>query len=165
MNICNFCFLIINTIDDCIFCKIIKWESPCIKIRQNEHFMAFFDVFPNTRWQTIVIPKFHRRSDVFTMESKTYGYFMDSVKTVVEILKSWLGINRIAMVMEWMWVNHAHIKLYPMRWVNDDRKLQSKQFKIFFEEYMWFLVTKSWPKVNIEELQDLASKITWALPK
>jgi len=151
--------------DDCIFCKIVKWESTCVKIRESEHFMAFFDVFPNTKWQTIVIPKFHRRSDIFTMENSTYLHLMDATKKVVEIMKAGLWINRVAMVMEWMWVNHAHIKLYPMRWVNDDRKLQSKQFKIFFEEYMWFIVTKSWPKANIEDLVTLANQVKQSIPK
>ena len=121
--------------------------------------MAFLDVFPNTKWQVVVIPKFHQDPDVFKMESYLYWYFMDAVKKVVEVMKKWLGVERVSMVMEWMWVSHAHVKLYPMRWVDKDRKLPWKQFKIFFEEYMWFLVTKSGPKASNEDLQNLSNEI------
>ncbi|CAG8634391.1 2464_t:CDS:2 [Acaulospora morrowiae] len=44
---------------DCVFCKIISGELPCIKIFENEHVLAFLDAAPISRGHSLVIPKTH----------------------------------------------------------------------------------------------------------
>jgi len=46
---------------DCIFCKIVRGELPCYKIYEDEHFLAFLDIFPLAKGHTLVIPKKHYR--------------------------------------------------------------------------------------------------------
>lgn len=42
-----------------IFHKIVAGEIPCHKVFEDEHVLAFLDVFPLSRGHTLVIPKVH----------------------------------------------------------------------------------------------------------
>lgn len=101
---------------DCLFCKIIAGEISSYKVRENEEFYAFLDLFPNCKGQTLVIPKEHFDSDLFVVEDPAfYARYLTAVREVVQLLKSKLKVERVGMIMEGMGVNHLHIKLYPMR--------------------------------------------------
>jgi diadenosine tetraphosphate (Ap4A) HIT family hydrolase len=79
----------------------VKGESPCFKIREDDDFMAFFDIFPNTKGQTIVIPKKHYDSDLFLIDDgKFYKDYLLAVTEVVNLLKRGLGVKRVSLVME-----------------------------------------------------------------
>jgi histidine triad (HIT) family protein len=40
-----------------VFAKIIRGEAPCHKVFEDEHTLAFLDLFPQARGHTLVIPK------------------------------------------------------------------------------------------------------------
>jgi histidine triad (HIT) family protein len=40
-----------------VFAKILRGEIPCHKVYEDEHVLAFLDVFPLSRGHTLVIPK------------------------------------------------------------------------------------------------------------
>ena len=42
---------------DTIFGKIIRGEIPCHKVYEDQHVLAFLDIFPLSRGHTLVIPK------------------------------------------------------------------------------------------------------------
>ena len=42
---------------DTIFSRILRGEIPCHKVYENEHVLAFLDVFPLCNGHTLVIPK------------------------------------------------------------------------------------------------------------
>lgn len=111
-----FYYLILPYMSDCIFCKIISGEVSSIPIRENDQFVAFLDVFPTCDWQTLVVPKHHYDSDIFIMDTMIYSAFMLAVKEVATLLKKWLWVDKVGMVVEWLQVPHAHVKLYPFRW-------------------------------------------------
>jgi histidine triad (HIT) family protein len=47
-----------GTYDDAnIFAKILRGELPCAKVYEDEHVLAFLDLFPQSRGHTLVIPK------------------------------------------------------------------------------------------------------------
>lgn len=145
---------------DCIFCKIISWEIPSVKIWEDNDFIAILDVFPNTKWMTLVIPKKHYNSDLFEINNQEfYTKYLLAVKTVVEILKKWLKVNRVAMVMEGMWVDHLHIKLYPLHWIWQERKEHRAKQEIYFKQYEWYISTQLGPKVSADQLQKTADEI------
>jgi hypothetical protein len=50
------------------------------------------------------------------MDDDIYSKLMLATKEVVELLKQWLWVEKIGMVVEWLQVSHAHVKLYPFRW-------------------------------------------------
>lgn len=144
---------------DCIFCKIISWEIPCVKIWEDENFIATLDIFPNTKWMTLLIPKKHYESDLFNIEDEFYVKYFLTAKKIVQLLKKWLWVSRIAMVMEWMWVNHAHIKFYPLYWLESGWEKHLAKEEIYFDQYEWYISTQLWPKADLKELQKIAEEI------
>ena len=98
---------------DCIFCKIVAWEIPSVKIWEDENFIAMLDILPACKGQTLVLPKRHVSSDIFVLWDEEYCALLSAAKKVVALLKTWLQVERIGMVVEWMEVDHAHVKLYP----------------------------------------------------
>jgi histidine triad (HIT) family protein len=44
---------------DCIFCRIVRGESPSAKVFENEKVLAFLDINPVSEGHTLVIPKAH----------------------------------------------------------------------------------------------------------
>lgn len=132
---------ILYKMDWCIFCSIISGKIPSIKIWENDTFIAILDAFPNTKGMTLVMPKKHYNSNVFKMEDSFYQEFMLAVKEVSNLLMKWLKVERTIMIMEWLQVDHAHVKLYPFynQWMQN-----------YFE---------SGEQAKIEDLQEIAKEI------
>ena len=127
---------------DCVFCKIVAGEIPSVKIWENDDFVALLDAFPACKGQTLVLPKRHYDSDIFLMNDSLYSSLLLATKDVVDIMKKWLWVEKIGMVVEWLQVPHAHIKLYPFRW--------GKSFE-------WWLTGHT--LADVDELQNLAKQI------
>jgi len=145
--------------NDCIFCKIVKGEIPCAKVWEDKKHIAILDVFPNTKGMTLIIPKDHFDSYAFDMPDKYYSELMLASKTVAKLLDKKLKLNRTAMVMEGMGVNHVHIKLYPLHGVDKKFKEIWAKDERFFETYPGYVMTVLGPKADPQELQKLAKQI------
>ncbi len=144
---------------DCLFCKIVKGEIESAKIWESKEFLAVLDINPNTIGMTLVLTKKHYDSYAFNMPDNVYKRFLSAVKKVAKLLDKKLNVERTAMVMEGMGVNHAHIKLYPLHGL--DKRFEETWFhqRVFFEKYKGYTTTQLGPKANMEELQKLAEKI------
>ena len=127
---------------DCIFCKIVAGEIPCVKIWEDENFMAMLDILPACKGQTLVLPKRHLSSDIFILWEEDYSSLLLAAKKVVALLKTWLQVERIWMVVEWMELDHAHVKLYPFWWG---------------KSFVWWFAGKE--MMGSEELQKVADDI------
>lgn len=148
-----------DNMEDCVFCKIVKGEIPCHKIYEDESFLAFLDIFPNTKGMTLVITKKHYPSYAFNIPEEVYEKFMRIVNKIAKTLDRTLNVKRTAMVMEGMGINHAHIKLYPLHGLEEEFKEILAEEKVFFEKYPGFVTTKMGPKADDKELEEIAKKI------
>jgi diadenosine tetraphosphate (Ap4A) HIT family hydrolase len=144
---------------NCIFCKIINNEIPSAKIWEDKKFLAILDAFPNTKGMALIMPKKHYDSDVIEMEDKIYKDFFLAAKKVARFLKKGLKVNRVAMVMEGMGVNHAHIKLYPLYGVGPRFKAVWAGEKVFFDKYQGYLTTQIGPQADLKKMEKLAKII------
>lgn len=145
--------------DNCIFCKIAKGEIPCAKIWEDEKHLAFLDKFPNVHGMALVIPKKHFDSYAFDMSDSEYCDLMKAAKKVAKLLDKKLKVQRTAMVMEGLGVNHVHIKLYPIYGLDDKFKEIWAKEKRFFECYEGYISTQQGPEKSHEELNKLAKEI------
>ena len=145
--------------DTCIFCKIAKGEFDSSKIWEDDNFLAILDLNPNTKGMTLVLPKKHFDSDVFSLPDKDYQDLMAAVKKVSKILEKGLKVNRVAMVAEGMGVNHVHVKLYPLYGIEKEFKEMWAKEKVFFENYQGYVSTQLGPKADMEDLKKLAGEI------
>ena len=80
-------------------------------------------------------------------------------KKVAKILEEALEVKRVAIVMEGMGVNHAHIKLYPMYGLNKEFEEMWAKEKVFFNNYPGYITTQLGPQLKIEDLKKLAEEI------
>jgi len=127
---------------NCIFCKIISGEIPSIKIWEDEKHLAILDKFPNSEGQTLVIPKKHFNSKVTEMPDENYEELMIVVKKIAKVLEEKLNVERVAIIIEGLGVNHIHIKLYPLHNIKEG-----------------YITTQLGPEKSIEELNKIAEKI------
>jgi diadenosine tetraphosphate (Ap4A) HIT family hydrolase len=144
---------------NCIFCKIIKGEIPSAKIWENKDFIAILDAFPNTKGMTLVMPKKHYPSDAFEMPNSVYQKFMQAGKEVALLLNKKLKVQRTALVMEGMGIDHVHLKLYPLHGLEKKFKKMEVKTNIFFKNYPGYTTTKMGPAADPKELEKLAQKI------
>ena len=43
----------------CVFCRIVKGEIPAHKVYEDEHVVAFLDIYPINPGHTLIVPKEH----------------------------------------------------------------------------------------------------------
>jgi histidine triad (HIT) family protein len=70
-----------------LFEQIAQRIIPASIIRENDEFMAFLDIFPNCKGQTLVIPKIRYDSDISLMPADLYSRYMLAVQHVISLLK------------------------------------------------------------------------------
>src|SRR3989344_5336435 len=97
---------------NCIFCKIVKGESPCHKIWEDKKHLAFLSIFPNTEGFSVVITKKHYSSYAFDLPDDILKKLIIASKKVAKILDAKLeDVGRTGMIFEGFGVDHVHAKL------------------------------------------------------
>jgi histidine triad (HIT) family protein len=99
-----------------IFSKIVAGEIPCYKIHEDEHFLAFLDVYPLVKGHTLVIPKLEI-DYIFDIEDSMLADMMIFSKHVAKAIKSTIPCIKVGMTVIGLEVPHAHIHLIPMNQV------------------------------------------------
>lgn len=145
--------------ENCIFCKIVRGEIPCVKIWEDEKHLAFLDLNPNTKGMTLVVTKEHFDSYAIDMPEKEYSNLMLSAKKVAKILEKGLNVKRVAIVMEGLGINHVHIKLYPVYGLDEKFTEIWANEKKFFEKYEGYISTQLGSEMSMKELQKIADEI------
>ena len=149
----------------CVFCEIASGniETPGI-FWQNEEFMAWLAIDPNTEGFTCVISKQHFGSDVLKMSDDVLQRFIISSKEVAGILENYFDdVGRVGLIMEGTGIDHAHIKLVPMHGTENLKNGIWKQIlsgkKFWFDKYEDWISSGSGPMADPEKLKKLASDI------
>lgn len=150
---------------ECIFCEIVWWNilTPGI-FREDDNFIAFLTRRPNTEWMTIVTTKNHYGSDCLGLPDESLTQLIITAKNVSKILLNYFkDVGRVGLIMEWTWIDHAHIKLIPMHGTSYMKKWTWKQYltnaTIFFDQYDGYLTSLEWPQANDEDIKKLALEL------
>ena len=105
--------------NDCIFCKILKGELPCMKIYEDERTMAFLDIAKDVDGHILVIPKKHV-TNILDADGETLSHVMNTVKKIgVHLTENcgYEGMNILNANNECsgQTVFHLHIHLIPRK--------------------------------------------------
>jgi histidine triad (HIT) family protein len=101
-----------------IFSKIISREIPAYIVAENEHYMAFLDVFPLKKGHTLVVPK--KEIDyMFDLDDATLSGLLIFSKEIARAIKKAIPCNRVGVSVIGLEVPHAHIHLIPINTTND----------------------------------------------
>mgnify|MGYP003491212273 FL=1 len=149
--------------ESCIFCKIIKNEMPCHLVDENEDFMAFLTIFPNTLGATVVIPKKHYPSYAFDLEDDVLTGLMLYTKQIAKKLDHFFeDVGRTAMVFDGFGVDHIHAKLFPMhgtKQMHENWKQVSSNVDKYFDQYEGYISSHDFKRADDGELAKLAEGI------
>ncbi len=108
-----------TTDPDCIFCKIVAGEIPCVKLYEDAATFAFMDINPVNDGHALVIPKEHYE-DVFTVSGEALAATVAAAKRVAAAVRAALappGMNLFqcngkAAAQS---VMHFHVHVIPRR--------------------------------------------------
>jgi histidine triad (HIT) family protein len=107
-----------------IFTKIVNGEIPSYKIAEDENYLAFLDVNPNTKGHTLCIPK-QEINKIFDMEEQHYTGLMQFSRKVAIAMEKAIPCKRIGVAVVGLEVPHVHIHLIPLHDM-DDMRFQRK---------------------------------------
>ena len=123
-----------------IFSKIVSGEIPSFKIMEDQHHLAFLDVFPLAKGHVLVIPK-QEVDSIFDLSDQTYTELWLFAKRTAKALEIAIPCKRVGIAVIGLEVPHAHIHLLPLQSVED--------------------INFSKPKLTVstDEMQAIAAKI------
>ena len=107
-----------------IFTKIMNGEIPSYKIAEDEQFIAFLDVNPNTIGHTLCVPK-QEINKLFEMEEDHYLALMKFSRKIALGLEKAIPCKRIGVAIIGLEVPHVHVHLIPLQDM-DDMRFQRK---------------------------------------
>ena len=101
-----------------IFSKIVSGDIPAYKVAENEHHLAFLDIFPLAKGHVLVIPK--KQTDyIFDITSDEYLELWKFAQKVAKGMDKVIACERIGVAVIGLEVPHAHIHLVPLNNVSD----------------------------------------------
>lgn len=105
---------------DNIFAKILRGEAPAARVFEDEHVLAFMDVFPQSRGHTLVIPKHSKARNLLEEEPQVLADLMLGVQRVARAVRAALQPDGIVITQfngapAGQTVYHLHVHIIP-RW-------------------------------------------------
>ncbi|HEY3697151.1 HIT family protein [Phenylobacterium sp.] len=106
--------------DGNIFARILRGEAPAVRVFEDDHVLAFMDVFPQSRGHALVIPKHSAARTLLDAEPQVVGPLMLGVQRVARAVRSALKPDGIS-IMQFngapagQTVFHLHVHIIP-RW-------------------------------------------------
>ena len=96
-----------------IFSKIVAGEIPAYKVAEDEHHLAFLDIFPLAKGHLLVIPK--KETDyIFDISSEEFMALWRFAQIVAKAIDKVFDCERIGVAVIGLEVPHAHIHLVPL---------------------------------------------------
>jgi len=106
-----------------MFAKILRGEAPSVRVFEDDHVLAFMDVFPQSRGHTLVIPKQSQARNLLEVEPEVLAPLILGVQRVARAVRAALKPDGI-MVAQFngapsgQTVYHLHFHIIP-RWEGD----------------------------------------------
>ena len=111
--------------DMSIFSKIITGEIPSYKIRENEKFFAFLDIFPLREGHVLVVPKLEI-DKFFDLPEDYLRELLLFAQPIAKAIEASFDCNRCGISVIGLEVPHAHLHLVPISSANDINFTQPK---------------------------------------
>jgi len=101
-----------------IFSKIISGVIPSYKISENEHFLAFLDIYPQAEGHVLVVPK-TEVDKFFDLGDDYLSQMLLFAKPIARAIEKSFPCNRCGMIVLGLDVPHAHLHLLPINSASD----------------------------------------------
>ena len=101
-----------------IFSKIISGEIPSYKVAENEKFLAFLDINPNTKGHTLCVPK-NEVDDFIDLNPELFKELIGFSRDVALAIKKTIPCKKVALSIIGLDVPHVHVHLIPITAIKD----------------------------------------------
>ncbi|MBU3744853.1 MAG: HIT family protein [Sediminibacterium sp.] len=101
-----------------IFSKIISGVIPSYKIAENDHFLAFLDIYPQVEGHVLVVPK-TEVDKFFDLGDEYLSQMLLFAKPIANAIEKSFPCNRCGMIVLGLDVPHAHLHLLPINSASD----------------------------------------------
>ena len=101
-----------------IFSKIISGEIPSYKVAENEDFLAFLDINPNSIGHTLCIPK-KEIDNILDLDENTFQELMKFSRKVALSIDKVIDCERVSFSVIGLEVPHVHVHLIPIKKMSD----------------------------------------------
>ena len=106
--------------DGNIFAKILRGEAPAARVFEDDHVLAFMDVFPQARGHTLVIPKHSAARNLLDEDPAVLGVVILGVQRVARAVRAAINPDGIVVTQfngapAGQTVFHLHFHIIP-RW-------------------------------------------------
>lgn len=142
-----------QTMDSCIFCRIVQGSIPARRVWEDEHALAFLDAFPLARGHTLLVPKLHVARVEEMGDQQAKALFAAVHKLAGRVQKA-TGAGGVTIAINngrdaGQEVQHVHVHIVPRVKGDGAGAIHSMRWER--------------PKVSPEELESIAQSIR-ALP-
>lgn len=97
-----------------VFASIVRGDLPQWRVWEDNSYVAFLTPYGNTPGYTVLVPRRHLGSDIFSLEDQEYAEIIKAAYTVAQHLKTAFDVEHCGMFFEGYEINYAHIKLIPV---------------------------------------------------
>jgi histidine triad (HIT) family protein len=108
-----------------VFSKIISGEIPSYKIREDEKFFAFLDIFPLVKGHVLVVPKIEV-DRLFDLPEGYLSAMLLFAQPIAKSIEKSFDCRRCGISVVGLEVPHAHMHLLPINTANDLNFTQPK---------------------------------------
>ncbi|MEX0910276.1 MAG: HIT domain-containing protein [Candidatus Paceibacterota bacterium] len=115
--------------DNCLFCKIARGQIPAHKVYEDDNFLAFLDINPQTVGHVQVIPKTHFRfvwdlpdSISAKKDGPNVGAYFEVARKIALAQKKAFKTDLVMSKIIGEEVPHAHIWVFPSSEATGDKK-------------------------------------------
>lgn len=103
----------------CIFCAIAAGVESAARIAEDEHAVAFLDLFPVAEGHALVIPRAHAEN-IFEIDERSMAAVASLQRRVAHALRKWrrpdgLGVYQANGAAAGQTVFHYHVHLLPRK--------------------------------------------------
>lgn len=103
---------------DNIFAKIVRGDMPCVKVFEDEHTLAFMDVFPQSRGHMLVIHKAEQACNILDVSTEGLTQIMNTAQALAKAVNSTLNPDGIVITQfnganAGQTVFHLHVHIIP----------------------------------------------------
>lgn len=101
--------------NDCVFCKIVNGNIPCMKVYEDDICLAYLDINPDSNGHTLIIPKKHYK-DINDIDDDTLLHIYRISRKIMKLLENKLKCDGFSLLQNngcVQEVKHYHLHIKP----------------------------------------------------
>ena len=154
--------------DQNLFARIIRGELPSWKVWEDHSHVAFLTPFANSPGFTVLVPRKHLGSDIFSLSDQEYSELLCAVHVCANILIKAFQISQCGFMLEGYEIDYAHVKLIPIheRYLDIDTSDHVSRHAEYRKTYNGYITSQPGPPLgNLDSLSDLTDAMRQALQR